>query len=391
MNKYLITIVIGVIIILVGVYYLLFTNPEAQPASTPTSTPESIKLGLMIPLSGDNGSLGESALAGAQLAVKEINDAGGVNGRLIEVAFEDDQCVKEGGVAAMTKLVVINQVTAVLGSLCAEASAAANPIAQVAGVPVIVVGAAAPELTRAGDFIFSIYPTENAQAGAMAEYFRQILKKEKVAIVYADDEGGKNFSQAFETKFKELGGEVAYSNTITKDLVSKIKKAKADAVFLPVAPVAALPVLKQIKDAELKIPVVGRWSWETDLLVTAKEADGYSYFVPKTNNFEAFKNNLKSVVGKDATVYSAYVYDAIKILAETMKHTGTDKKSLRTALVSVSYDKGVFVPIVEFNDSRELKTFLVGLKTIKDGKAELVSEESSNTNASSTTATSSAQ
>lgn len=390
MNKYLITLTV-IVIILVGAYYLLFTNPEAQPTPTPTSTPESIKLGLMIPLSGDNASLGESTLAGAQLAVKEINDAGGINGRLMEVAFEDDQCTKDGGIAAMTKLVVINQVTAILGSLCSEASASSNSIAQVAGVPVVMIGVSATDLTKVGDFIFSVYPTEHAQAVAMAEYLKQNLKKEKVVVVYTDNENGKNFNQAFDAKFKELGGKVVYNNVVAKDNVSKIKTAKADIVFLPVTPSVALSIIQQIKDVKLKTPVVGIWSWDTDLLITAKEADGYSYFVPRTNNFEEFKNNLKSVVGKDATIYSAYVYDAIKILAETMKQTGTDKKSLRTALVSVFYDKSISSPIIEFNDNRELKSFLVSLKTIKDGKAELVSEEQSAANASSTTATSSAQ
>ena len=231
MNKYLITLTI-IVIILVGAYYLLFTNPEQQISQTPTSTLESVKLGLMVPLSGDNAPLGESVLAGAHLAVKEINDAGGINGRSLEITFEDDQCAKDGGIAAMTKLVVINQVTAILGSLCSEASASANAVAQVAGVPTIMIGASSPELTKAGEYIFSVYPTDRSQGESAAEYLRSVLKKEKAAVVYADNSESKNINESFTSKFKELGGKVVYSSAPAKGIVSKIKSAKPDVILL---------------------------------------------------------------------------------------------------------------------------------------------------------------
>lgn len=343
MNKYLISLTV-IVIILVGAYYLLFTNPEALEVSqTPTSTGQAIKIGVLAPLSGDYAMMGESALAGAQLAAKEINDAGGVNGNLIEIIFEDDQCAKDGGVAAATKLIIIDEAIALLGSICSSSSEAAATVSQVAGVSMLIAGADLPNLTKAGEYIFRISPTAVAQGKFVAEHIYKTLNKTKVAVVFSKDDWNQALDESFVTSFKELGGKVVYEGGLpanagskdVKDAVAKIKSAKPDYIYTTTLPALNELLVKELTEAKIKTPVLE--------------------VIPKFNNLEDLNNRVKDLTGKDANLFTPVFYDAVKMLANVMSQTGTDKKSIRNSLVTVLYDNGVS-SVIEFDDAREVKT-----------------------------------
>lgn len=395
MNKYLITFAV-VLVVLLGAYYLIFTNPENQTSTTPTSTPESIKIGLMIPLTGEPPLLGvgESILASAQLAVKEINEAGGVNGRPVEVVFEDDQCSSEGGIAAITRLVVLRQATAILGSVCSEAMAAGSSVAQVAGVPTIIIGAGAADLTATGEFIFRIYPADLAQARAAAAHLSQSLKKAKAAVLAVDSAWGKMMADVFTARFTELGGKVIFNQSVATDIkdaskvAAKIKLLKPDMIYLPLPAPTGVTVMKSLAEYKVRAEVFGTYLWDVPLVATAKDANGNNYFVPKSVGADDLATKIKTVTGKEASIYSPFVYDSLKFLADVMKQAGTDKKSIRTGLVSVSYDKGYSAPIVEFDDKRELKNVVLDVKHIADGVASIVGLETTVTSTPAATATS---
>lgn len=343
MNKYLISLTI-IVIILVGAYYLLFTNPEAPEVSqTPTSTGQVIKIGAFVPLSGDYVTMGESALAGAQLAAKEINDAGGVNGNPIEIVFEDDRCTKDGGVAAATKLIIVDEAIALLGSICSSSSESASTVSQVAGVSMLIAGADLPNLTKAGEYIFRISPTAVAQGKFVAEYIYKTLNKTKVAVVFGKDDWNQALDTAFVTSFKELGGKVVYEGGLSvnagskdiKDAVAKIKSVKADYIYALTSPSVNTLLVKELTDSKVKTPVLT--------------------VISKFNNLEDFNNRVKDLTGKDANLFTPVFYDAVKMLANVMSQTGTDKKSLRNSLVTTIYDTGIS-SVIEFDDAREVKS-----------------------------------
>jgi len=140
--------IIGIIIVIAVVAggYLVSKGPS-EPAAGP------IKLGLVAPMSGEAASYGEAAFGGATLAVKEINGAGGIDGRKIELVVEDDTC-SSAGANAFTKLTSIDNVVAIVGPVCSASAGPAVPIAQKDKTPVILIGASAPNLTKVGT-IFS--------------------------------------------------------------------------------------------------------------------------------------------------------------------------------------------------------------------------------------------
>ena len=281
---------------------------------------EVIKIGLSSPMTGDAASYGEAFLGGAELAVKEINDAGGINGSNIKLVIEDDQCSSEGALA-FNKLINIDQVTAIVGPLCSSAAGSGLPIAQKAGIPTIVVGSA-PELTNVGDYIFRNYPSDNFQGKFAAEFVMNSLKKKKVAIIYENDDWGQGLKNVFTSHFQGLGGEVVFSDGILSDStdirtsITKAKNANPDILYFPVRSNIGTIGLKQIKEMGLDVTIIGGDSFTAEEMENTKEADGVLYTVAKVNNLENFQNKVKEVVGKSSNSFTPYSYDAIKILPE---------------------------------------------------------------------------
>ena len=190
-------IIVGVLIVLiivVGVSLLVWPNQQTtitgkavqstQTVATPTQTP--IKLGVSLPFTGEAASYGQGIVGGIELAVSEVNAAGGVNGRKLVLVKEDDKCASKEGVSAMTKLVSVDKVDAVIGPLCSAAGGASLPVAQASKTPTIF-WASAPKLPKTGDYVFRTYPSDSFQGKYAAELLYNKLGKKKVAVVYVQN------------------------------------------------------------------------------------------------------------------------------------------------------------------------------------------------------------
>src|SRR3989344_5931491 len=122
--------------------------------SDKTAQSETIKVGFTGPLSGDLANMGENARAAVGIAVEEINNAGGVLGKKLEVIYEDDVCTGGAGANAISKLINSDKVVAVLGGLCSGATLSEAPISEAAKVPQISYCSTNPSISDAGDYIF---------------------------------------------------------------------------------------------------------------------------------------------------------------------------------------------------------------------------------------------
>jgi ABC-type branched-subunit amino acid transport system substrate-binding protein len=179
-------IIIGIIvaiIILAGIWYGVSKKP-----TTPT-TKEPIKIGAILPLSGKNATYGNEIKNAIDLAIEEINNSGGINGRKIEVIYEDDQADPKIGTNAMQKLVNIDKVPVVLGSWVSNVVVASAPIAEKAKV-IVMAEAIAPSITNAGDYIFRIQPSATYYSDKLMEVVINKLGLKKIAIIYINNEFG---------------------------------------------------------------------------------------------------------------------------------------------------------------------------------------------------------
>lgn len=334
-----------------------------------------IKIGISAPMTGEVASWGESFPGGALLAIKKINNAGGIHGRTLEAVIEDDQCSAEG-ISAITKLVDMDRVTAIIGPACSAAGGPGLPVAQKAGVPAIVT-ASAPNLTKIGDYIFRNYPSDAFQGRFAADYIFNHLKKRKVAIIFVKNDWGQGINDVFVKRFKELGADVVYDEGITQDTtdmrtqIAKAKAANPDIIYFPVYPQNGVAGIKQMREAAVGIPIIGGDAFASAEVWRVREAEGVIYTEAKTNNPPDFQNQVKAETGKTANVLTPYSYDAAMILAEAIKKVGTDRKAIRDELSRIVYKNAMATPVVEFDANRELKSPEFEAMIIRNGKPEL--------------------
>jgi len=369
-------IVLGIAVLAIAVWAIISADRNKNENQTKSNLNEPIKIGYFGPLTGESASLGEPGMAGAMLAAKEINDAGGVLGRKLEIIFEDDKCSAQG-VQAITKLVNVDKVVGITGPDCSSSGGPALPIAQKAGVPVVIRWASAASLTKIGDFIFRLYPSDTYQSRYIAEFVYNTLGKRKAAVIYVNNAWGKGLEEDFVKRFVELGGQIVMDEGVTQDSrdfrtqLAKLNASGVDVLFVPVYPGNAVAMLKQIKEISLKLPVIGGDIFDADEVIKSPGAEGVMYTVGKMNNSESFRSKAEAETGKKADKISASMaYDAVKALAKAIQTAGSaEGPAVRDALAKISLP-GELALRIEFGPDRELKTYQFEVKIIKDGKAE---------------------
>ena len=258
--------------------------------------------------------------------------------------------------------------------------------------PTIIIGAGAPDLTKSGEFIFRVYPSELAEGRFAADYFHNIFKKSKAAVIA--EQKHQSLKESFTSRFKELGGNVVLDYTWpekadakeTKKALEQLKNKKPEAVYLLVSLSRVSDLLKEISSLKTKLIVFGSSDWDHSEILVIKEAENVYYAVPQAVNLEELTNRSKQVFGKEINRSAAYFYDAVKMLAEVIKRTGTDKRTIRNTLVVSTYSQGASLSVIEFDNDRELKNPLFEVKMVKGGQ--LISEQSASSSATSVVASS---
>lgn len=372
--KYNILVAVLLVSLLVFAGCTSGNSTTTAPQNTQTDN-SPIKLGLLLPLTGEAASFGESGLAGATLAVKEINENGGIRGRELQLVAEDDKCSAEG-VNAIQKLINVDKVVAIVGPVCSGSGGPALPIAQQNGIPVVITSASAPHLTKIGDYIFRDYPSDSFQGKAAADFLYNNLGKKKVAVVYVQNDWGQGIKEVFISRFMELGGEIVYQTgaaTTEKDfktIITKVKESGADVLYIPLYPASGVAMVKQVKEMNLNIPIFGGDSFSGEEFIASGVTDDVMYMVGKVENPENFKVKLKTLQGYenlDANFIAPLTYDGVKIMAEAMRKAGTDKAAIKEALKTTSY-QGVSSELIEFDENGDLKKVNFEVKVVKNSK-----------------------
>ncbi len=228
-------------------------SPVAQPTATsppPTKVVPStavaapsgkpIKFGVAGPMTGSAAAYGESQLNGVKIAVTEINEAGGINGRPIEIVPGDDQCDPTQAANVAQKFVADPDIFAVIGHVCSSASLAAGPIYDQAGLTMITGSSTNPVVTEQGwTHIFRTITTDADQGPEMAKLGIDVLGLKRFAIIFANHDYGRGLRDATVPAIEARGGEVVavetYAPGETTDFsaqLTKIAEAKPDALVL---------------------------------------------------------------------------------------------------------------------------------------------------------------
>lgn len=346
------------------------TNPSAQGP---------IKIGFLGPLTGDASSIGVSAQKGMLLAVQEINAAGGINGRNVEVIYEDGKCNAKDAATAGNKLISLDKVTAIVGGMCSSETMAIAPVAEQQKVVTFSGCSSNPSITTIGDYIFRDYPSDAFQGVYAANLAREKLEAKKVALLYCLSDWCVGVKDVFKETFTAAGGEIvaeeAYEQA-TNDLktqLAKIKEASPDLIYFVGYTEASVIGIKQMKELGINIPNLGADAWDDSKIWadTGAAGEGKMWTVVNTPITDAFKEKMNAVGADEVAVCTPQTYDAMIILADIMKRVGADPEKIKNELYKVKGYEGVSGAIT-LDSNGDLASASYVTKVDKKGKGEIL-------------------
>jgi branched-chain amino acid transport system substrate-binding protein len=319
------------------------------------SAADTIKIGLTAEMTGPNAESGAYQVNGAKLALDEINKAGGVLGKQLELQVEDTQSNNNGAVNALSRLAAAGGITAIVGPVRSTQIQAMAPTLTRMGVPMLI-GGTDPGLTKAGNpWLFRARPNDGYSAKVIADFGVNTLGKKKWAIVHATDAFGTGGKNALVDALKALGAQPVLVQGFTSNtqdftpVILAIKQAGADIIgtYIPNSPDVGI-FSKQLRQLGVNVPWVGSPSVATaTAMKLGQEALFGTYaiadFTPGANTeAQTYAAKYKERFNVDPDFYSSWAYDAVHLIANAVKATNSTKpEDLKKAFLSTSGWKGV--------------------------------------------------
>jgi len=321
---------------------------ERRPGTTGSATSTGdILVGMYGSLTGDGASFGQSSVEGAQLAVEELNNAGGLlGGRKIRLLVEDDQSKPDEASNAVTKLITQDKVVAVLGEVASRRSLAAGPVCQKYQTPMISPASTNERVTAIGDYIFRVCFIDPFQGEVLAKFAYNDLKARKVAVLKdVQQDYSVGLTDAIQKTFQALGGEVlapvSYSSGDAdfKAILTQVRAQKPDAMFVTGYYPEAAIIVRQARGLGMKIPVLGGDGWVGDALKNGREALANCFI---SNHYSGdnpdpvvqnFVKTYRAKFNREPDSIAALGYDAAKVLAAAITSSNsTEGPKVRDAL-----------------------------------------------------------
>ena len=338
----------------------------------------SIKIGFNVPLTGFAAADGKSALNGAQLAVEQINGAGGINGDMLELVIYDDQASPKEAVPIAQKLIEKDGVIAAVSGSYSGSTRAAAGIFQESKVPYIAAYAIHPDITRAGNYVFRTSFVGEVQGRAGAKLVGDIMGFKTAVIVTIKNDFGQSLAAGFKESAEDFGikvlGEYEYSISDRQfgPIVSKIRADKPDVIYATGYFFTAGPLVSQLRAAGIKTQVIGQEGYDSQnyIKIAGAAAEGTIITTSldrgsKSTETQGFIEAFEAKTGHKSDMVAASSHTAIKVIAAAIKSAGTsDRAAIRDAIAATNLTASTGK--ISFNDLGEvLKS--VQVQIVKDG------------------------
>jgi len=315
---------------------------ERKSGGTADTTGD-ILVGFYGSLTGDGASFGQSSREGAELAVDELNAAGGVLGRKLRLLVEDDQSKPEEASNAVTKLVTQDKVVAVIGEVASRRTLAAAPISQKYQVPMITPASTNEKVTEVGDYVFRVCFIDPFQGEVLAKFAYNDLKARKVAILRDQAQDySVGLTDSVQRNFTKLGGQVvapvSYStgDADFKAALTRIRSEKPDALFATGYYPEAAIITRQARELGMNMPILGGDGWVGDALQNGRDALNNTYI---SNHYSGdnpdpvvqnFVKAYRAKFNREPDAIAALAYDSVKVLGDAITRAGsTEARSFR--------------------------------------------------------------
>jgi branched-chain amino acid transport system substrate-binding protein len=323
---------------------------------------DTIKVGVLLPLTGSQAKFGEIEKRSYEMAAEEINAKGGVKGTKIELLFEDDTGKPDVGRSGMEKLISRDKVPVITGGYSSSVTAAAAPVAQQFKVPFVICTGSADDITEKGyDYIFRINPPASEYPNAIKSFLQEVGKDVKtVALLYENSAFGQSSSKSFEEDTKELGLKIVVKEGYQagaidfKPILTKVKAANPDMIYMVSYVMDASLLMRQSKELRINpkmfvgggagftLPEFGKSAGDA--------ADGvYSATLwVETLPFPGAKeyfDKFQKKYGSETEYHGAEAYAAMYVVADALTRAKSiTPKDVRDALVTTDM-KTAFGPV----------------------------------------------
>jgi branched-chain amino acid transport system substrate-binding protein len=355
---------------------VMFVIGAAEAADT-------VKIGLMAPLTGFAAADGASVQNSVQLALERVNKEGGIMGKSVELIVYDDRADGKEAVAIARKLIQQDKVVAVVGGSYSTPSRASAPIFQDEQIPFVAAYAVHPDITTAGNYCFRngfLGMVEGKSAGYVAV---KMLGAKRIALLTSDNDFGRTLTAGIKEYMQKWGkgAEIVYEQTYPssekdfKPYLSKIKEINPDLIFASGYYFQTGPVLKQAREMGINTQVVGEEGADSPKTVEIA-GDAAEGFILVTNlNRDDPRPEVQNFLKEYETRYKiqpdmvgASAYDAFMIICESIKKAGSlEGPAIRDAIAATKNFNALTGEIKGFDADGEVVKE-VQVQIIKDGR-----------------------
>src|SRR4030043_2264704 len=339
---------------------------------------ETYKVGAAFALSGSIAVYGEGFKKVVDMAAEEINAAGGMKGKKMEIVYEDNKSTPKDCVTAVRKLIAVDKVPALFGPAGSSNFMAAAPVAQENKVVMLSAQGAAPALTKAGEYIFRVFPSDILQGKGVSELCVRLGYKE-VPVMYVNNDWGLGLKNSFVENFRKAGGrvtdEIPYDEGKTDYRTELIRATKGNppaTVNLTYIKEGAV-MFKQTYEMGINTQWICGSAAKAPKLVelAGKTVEGiigtYPVFSQETKEYKAFRTAWKKKYSDEKIpIFGEYNYDMVHITAKAIEKGGYTSDGIRKALFEVAKGYRGVTGDKTFDQDRGVGSEY-GVWTVKDG------------------------
>ena len=315
---------------------------------------DTIKIGFTPPVTGASADEGALQIKAIKLALKQINAAGGVNGKKIDLIIVDNQSTNPGALAALQKAVEQEKVLALVGSVKSTQILAMSDAIKNYGIPAIIGGTNASLTKQGNPWLFRVRPDDSIAAAAMVKYIKEDTKFTKIGILHDSDAFGTGGADLVEKYAKDAGLTLVKRErytTKTKDYTAQllsIKNAGTQALVLYCSnPEDVAVIQRQYRQLGSPFMYIGSASSQMkDTINLSREASegllAIADFVPGQSQVnKKYADDYKKEYNQEFDATSAWTYDGLNILVNAIRKVGENRPKIREAILSTKGYQGV--------------------------------------------------
>jgi branched-chain amino acid transport system substrate-binding protein len=340
-----------------------------------------IKIGFQAPLTGFAATDGKSAKIAADMAIEEINNAGGVLGQKLELISYDDQAKSDQAIFTANKLIGEDGVKLVVNASYSASGRAAAPVFQKAGVVMIAAYGVHPEITTTGDFMFRLVHLGPPQGRATALFVGNDLKLKKISTITMDNDYGQATMDGFLGAAQKYGIQVInkYSYSLTDrqfgSIVASVKRDEPDGVYATGYFFTGGPLVAQLRAGGVTAPIIGSQAFDSQKFIEiAGPASEGTYIVDSFDRgrndaaLQKFFAEFQKRAGYPPENVAAISYSAVELMADAIKRANSaDPPKVRDALAATKNYPLLTGELIGFNSLHEV-IMPISVNVVKDGK-----------------------